>query len=201
MDSGAEAGRVGSRYGAHLRSRPLADPAVPGIGGRLRRPRQPGAVHRCVRGWAGPHGGRVRRGRAEGDGPAGVCACRPAEALHLRLPEPGALQPAAGGRDLPQHRGDLAAAAPEARLQDHRRLPARQPRRLQAGLPRVRAAVPAARPVRTRVAGSRRSTTRTATSRGPRWPRSSSGPTPSSTTICSASTRATGQRRRPQARG
>jgi transposase len=43
--------------------------------------------------------------------------------------------------------------------------------------------------------------TRTATSRGPRWPRSSSGPTPSSTTICSASTRATGQRRRPQARG
>src|SRR3954454_23525572 len=57
MDSGAEAGRVGSRYGAHLRSRPLADPAVPGIGGRLRRPRQPGAVHRCVRGWAGPHGG------------------------------------------------------------------------------------------------------------------------------------------------
>ena len=30
---------------------------------------------------------------------------------------------------------------------------------------------------------------------------SSSGPTPSSTTICSASTRATGQRRRPQARG
>ena len=181
--------------------------AVAGGGGRLRRPRQPGAVHRCVCGWAGPRGGRVRRGRAEGDGPAGLCACRPAEALHLRLPEPGALQPAAGGRDPPQHRGDLAAAAPEARLQDHRRLPPRQPRGLQAGVPPVRAAVPAARPVRPRVAGGRRHADQGGQQQGPQLHAGVAGRVhragrrASSTTICSASTRATGQRRRPQARG
>src|SRR5205085_6267151 len=32
----------------------------------------------------------------------------------LRLPKPGAVEPSAGGRDSPQYRGDLAAAAPEA---------------------------------------------------------------------------------------
>src|SRR5205085_1259011 len=53
-------------------------------------------------------------------GRPGLCARGSAEALHLRLPEPGAVEPSAGGRDPPQHRGDLAAAAPEAGLQDHR---------------------------------------------------------------------------------
>src|SRR5215467_4671008 len=32
----------------------------------------------------------------------------------------GAVEPSAGGRNPPQYRGDLAAAAPEARLQDDR---------------------------------------------------------------------------------
>src|ERR1019366_6376070 len=44
--------------------------------------------------------------------------------LHLRLFEPGAVEPSAGDGEPPQHRGDLAAPEPEARLQDHRRLSA-----------------------------------------------------------------------------
>src|SRR5215475_2631166 len=60
----------------------------------------------------------------KGDGPPGICAWGSAEALHLRLPEPSAIEPPAGGRNPPQYRGDLAAAASEARLQDHCRLPA-----------------------------------------------------------------------------
>src|SRR5215471_9579348 len=43
-----------------------------------------------------------------------------AKALHLRLSEPRAIKPPAGGRDPPQYRSYLAAAAPEAGLQDHR---------------------------------------------------------------------------------
>src|SRR5215813_4209689 len=66
---------------------------------------------------------------------------RSAEALHLRLPEPGALEPPAGGGNPPQYRGDLAAAAPETRLQDHCRLPARQPQRLPPCVPSVCAAL------------------------------------------------------------
>src|SRR5437763_7776482 len=50
----------------------------------------------------------------EGDRAPGLCACGSAEALYLRLPKPGAVEPSAGGRDSPQYRGDLAAAAPEA---------------------------------------------------------------------------------------
>ena len=75
-------------------------------------------------------------------GPAGLCPRGSAEALHLRLPQPGSLEPPARSRDPPQHRGDLAAAASEARLQDHRRFPPRQPQRLPPGLPPVRAALP-----------------------------------------------------------
>jgi hypothetical protein len=41
----------------------------------------------------------------------------------------------------PQHRGHLAVADAEAGLQDDRRLPARQSRRIQVGLSPVRAAV------------------------------------------------------------
>src|SRR5215831_5442211 len=40
------------------------------------------------------------------------------------------IEPPAGGGNPPQYRGDLAAAAPETRLQDHCRLPSRQPQRL-----------------------------------------------------------------------
>src|SRR5450756_3214172 len=59
--------------------------------------------------------------------PPRLCASRSVEALHLRLFEPGAVEPSAGDGEPPQHRGDLAA-------------------------PSVRAALPAARPFRTRVA-------------------------------------------------
>src|SRR5215471_19275201 len=59
-------------------------------------------------------------GRAKGDGSPGIFAGGSAEALHLRLSEPRAIKPPAGGRDPPQYRSDLAAAAPEAGLQDHR---------------------------------------------------------------------------------
>ena len=42
------------------------------------------------------------------------------KALHLRLSEPGAVEPSAGGRDPSQYRGDLAAATSEAGFQDDR---------------------------------------------------------------------------------
>jgi transposase len=49
-------------------------------------------------------------GRVEpkGDWSPGLCARRPAEALYLRLFEPGAVEPSAGGRNPPQYRGYLA---------------------------------------------------------------------------------------------
>ena len=55
-----------------------------------------------------------------------------------------------------QHRGHLAVANAEAGLQDHRRFPRRQSRRLQIGVSSIHAAVQAARPVRTRTAGGGR---------------------------------------------
>src|ERR1700751_5741250 len=67
----------------------------------------------------GTRGSGVWPGCAEGDGPPGLCAWGSAKALHLRLPEPRAIEPPAGGRNPPQYRGDLAAAAPETGLQDH----------------------------------------------------------------------------------
>src|SRR5271166_295294 len=36
-------------------------------------------------------------GCGEGDGASGLCAGRPSEALHLRLSEPGPIEPAVGG--------------------------------------------------------------------------------------------------------
>ena len=51
----------------------------------------------------------------------------------------------------PQHRGHLAAANAEAGLQDRRRFPRRQPRRVQIGVSPIHAAVQAARPVRARI--------------------------------------------------
>src|SRR5215212_7618994 len=61
-------------HGTHSRSRPLADAALAGDGGRLRRPGQSGAVHRSLRGWARPGGGRLCSGRAQTDRSAGLCA-------------------------------------------------------------------------------------------------------------------------------
>jgi hypothetical protein len=65
--------------------------------------------------------GRFQSRHAEGDGPPELRAGRPAEALYLRLSEPGAVKSAAGGRMPSQRRGYLAVANPEARLQNHRR--------------------------------------------------------------------------------
>src|SRR5215472_6955183 len=87
-----------------------------------------GSLMPLLTGWISRRGVRPRC--AEGDGPPGICAWGSAEALHLRLPEPCAIEPPAGGRNPPQHRGDLAAATPEAGLQDYCRLSARQPQRL-----------------------------------------------------------------------
>jgi hypothetical protein len=65
-------------------------------------------------------------------------------------------RPQAGDETPPQLRGHLAAAKPKTGLQDHRRLPARQSRRIPISVPSVRTAVPAARPLWPRVAGRRR---------------------------------------------
>ena len=51
-----------------------------------------------------------------------------AQDLHLRLPQPHPVQPAAGARGPAQRRADVADRPPGAGLQDHRRLPARQRR-------------------------------------------------------------------------
>src|SRR4051795_4259107 len=77
-----------------------------------------------------------------------------AEALHLWLPQSRSLKPPTGSREPSQHRSDLAAAAPKARLQDDCRLPARQPQSVPCGVPPVRAAMPADGPVWPRTAGS-----------------------------------------------
>ena len=69
--------------------------------------RQSGALDRRVRRRAGPGGCWVRRVDAERRA-ARAMRRRPAEALHLRLPQPGPLQPSAGGRDPSQRRADLA---------------------------------------------------------------------------------------------
>src|SRR5215212_4866570 len=56
-----------------------------------------------------------------------------------RVPEPGTLKPPPGSRNPPQYRGDLAVAASQARLQDHRRLSPRQSQGLPPSVPPVRA--------------------------------------------------------------
>ena len=61
----------------------------------------------------------------------GVRSLRLAEAVHLRVSEPGAVQPSAGGGDPPQPGGDLAVAPPAAELQDPCGLPVREPGSVQ----------------------------------------------------------------------
>ena len=87
----------------------------------------------------------ARRDRAPVVPPGGA-----AEDLHLRLPQPGAVEPTPGARSAAQRRADVADRAPGAGLQDHRRLPQGQRRCHPQGLPRVRAAVPAAEAVHRR---------------------------------------------------
>ena len=76
----------------------------------------------------------VRRGRAGGDRPALLSSFGAAEALHLRLSQPGAVEPAAGAGGRPQRRGDVADRAARSRSQDDRRLPQGQRRRHPQGL-------------------------------------------------------------------
>ena len=87
-------------------------------------------------------------------------------AIYLK-PQSRAFEPAVGGRMPSQHRGPLAVANGEAGLQDHRRFPRRQSRRLQIGVSSIHAAVQAARPVRTRTAGGGRDPDRPASWRRP----------------------------------
>jgi len=149
-------GDVRIAHDSHLRIRTRPASVAPGGGGRLCRLGQSGAVHRRLRRRVGPYGGGVFAGGGESDGASRLCAGRPSEALHLRLSEPGAVEPPAGARSPSQHRGYLAAAQPETGLQDHRRLPARQSRGVSRRVSPIRVAVPAPRPVRPRVAGGRR---------------------------------------------
>ena len=86
--------------------------------------------------------------RVEAKATSGLCAGRPVEAVYLRLSEPSAVEPPAGARGPSQHRGRLAAARPQARLQDHRRLSARQRQGVPRRISSVRAAMPAARSLR-----------------------------------------------------
>ena len=94
---------------------------------------------------------------AEGDGPPGYAPGRSAEALHLRLSEPGAIEPSAGGGMPSQHRGHLAACGrlkPDFKtIADFRR---DNRDAFKARVPPVRAAVSPARPVWSRTAGGGR---------------------------------------------
>src|SRR5215468_12409791 len=67
----------------------------------------------------------------------------PLEALHLWLPQPGAVEPAAGTRSGAQRRGDVAAGSVGAGPQDDCGLPQGQRQCHQEGLCAVRRAVPA----------------------------------------------------------
>src|SRR5438876_897281 len=64
------------------------------------------------------------------------------EALPLWLPAPGAFQPPPGGRGAAPSRSGLVAARRAPGLQDHRRFPPGQPRRIQAAFQRLQPAVP-----------------------------------------------------------
>ena len=84
----------------------------------------------------------VRAHDAGADGAAGLSPGGPAQALRLRLPEPGSLQPPAGARGRAQRRADVADRPPGAGSQDDRRFPARQWPGHPADLRAVRRALP-----------------------------------------------------------
>src|SRR5208337_2476451 len=110
-------GRI--RHVPHRRSRPIPDPAPARIAGRVCRPGEPGSLYRSLCRWTGSDRGGFRPRGVQGDRAAGLCTRGSPEALRLRLPQPGAIEPPSGGGDPPQYRSHLAAAASEARLQDH----------------------------------------------------------------------------------
>ena len=115
--------------------------------------------------------------------PEWPCAGRPSEALHLRLSEPGSIEPAAGDGVSSQHRGPLAVGGFETGLQDHRRISGATIARRFAPCSPVRIAVldastcTAASCWRSTEPASRRSTTRIATSPALRCESSSAAPT------------------------
>ena len=71
-------------------------------------------------------GGWIPARSAQRQGPSRLRSRGSAEAVYLRVSESYSVEPQAGDRDASQPRGDLAATPAEARLQDDRRLPARQ---------------------------------------------------------------------------
>ena len=97
-------------HGTHHRDRSRTGASTAGHGRRLGGSRQPSAVHRRFRRQSRLGWGRVRTRGAERDRAPGVRSLRLAEAVHLRVSEPGAVQPSAGGGDPPQPGGDLAVA-------------------------------------------------------------------------------------------
>ena len=82
MDSGAAAEALESRHDAHHRSRPIPNPAAARIAGRIRRPGEPGAVHRGFRRWAGSGRGGVRPCEPKETGRPGYA---PADLLKLYI--------------------------------------------------------------------------------------------------------------------
>ena len=97
-------------HGTHHRDRSRTGASTAGHGRRLCGSRQPSAVHRRFRRQSRLGWGRVRTSGAERDRAPGVRSLRLAEAVHLRVSEPGAVQPSAGGGNPPQPGGDLAAS-------------------------------------------------------------------------------------------
>jgi putative transposase len=110
------------------------------------------------------------------DGAAGLSPVGAAEAVHLRLSEPGAVQPGAGAGGRAQCRGDVADGSAGARPQDDCRFPARQRVSDPQDLRAVRGALPKDRRLkgdcvsRSTAANSRPSTIATRTSPRARSP-------------------------------
>ena len=97
-------------HGTHHRDRSRTGASTAGYGRRLGGSRQPSAVRRRFRRQSRLGWGRVRTSGAERYRAPGVRSRRLAEAVHLRVSEPGAVQPTAGGGNPPQPGGDLAVA-------------------------------------------------------------------------------------------
>ena len=97
-------------HGTHHRDRSRTGASTAGYGRRLGGSRQPSAVRRRFRRQSRLGWGRVRTSGAERYRAPGVRSRRLAEAVPLRVSEPGAVQPTAGGGNPPQPGGDLAVA-------------------------------------------------------------------------------------------
>ena len=74
---------------------------------------------------------------AEGYRSAGLRSRRSAQVVHIWLSQPRSVEPAAGDGMPSQHRGDLAAAAPETGFPHDRGISADQPFDLQERVSRI----------------------------------------------------------------